>query len=84
MPNHGGGPDVNPDDPPPQLRLQGVWVPDHGEAIALIENRKYRIGDRLRESGWVIVDISVEERSVTVVHPDTDRRAVLKLRRPGR
>ena len=48
--------------------------------LALINGKRYRTGDRLRDAGWIVSEINASSRSVTLKHPASDRSVVVSVR----
>lgn len=62
--------------PPPDETVQMILVSRNGN-VALINHRRYRVGDRLGSNGWVVKSIDAATRSVLVELPGTGREATL-------
>ncbi|MCZ6735675.1 MAG: hypothetical protein O7C65_07800 [Planctomycetota bacterium] len=48
--------------------------------LALINGKRYRTGDRLRDAGWIVSEINASSGSVTFKHPASDRSVVVSVR----
>jgi len=83
-------PDPNPDTtvnqnpilPPPDFTVRMILKSRNGN-IALINHRRYRVGDPIGSDGWFVDSISAAERSVVVVLAGTGRRATLFVPLPS-
>ena len=51
-----------------------------GGDLALINGKRYRTGDRLRDAGWIVSEINASSGSVTLKHPASDRSVVVSVR----
>ncbi|MDY7107207.1 MAG: hypothetical protein SYC29_01085 [Planctomycetota bacterium] len=58
--------------PPPEFILQAVLASSSGNT-ALIDGEALRVGDRLGDTDWQLIEIDVEARTVTVLDPRTER-----------
>jgi hypothetical protein len=67
--------------PPPEFILQAVLASSAGNT-ALIDGKALRVGDRLGDTDWQIIEIDVEGRTVTVLDPRTDRTETRAVRSP--
>ncbi len=65
-----------PDDTPPELYLQVVLTSRRGN-VALIDRKRYRVGDLIKGEEWRVIKIDGHDRSVTLKHEKTDRTAVI-------
>lgn len=65
----------------PHIVLQAVMTSPTGN-VALIDAKRYRAGDRLAGSVWIIGEINGATRSITLVHPPTGRTEVVEIRLP--
>ncbi len=82
-------PDPNPDPggneniivPPPDLAVQMILRSRNGN-VALINHRRYRVGDALGSDGWVVKSIDADTRSVLIMLPGTGREALLSVPLP--
>jgi len=64
---------VNPGDATdPVFTIQLIMAASSGN-IALIEGRKYRVGDEFAETGWIVIDIDAVSRSVSIENPRSGR-----------
>ncbi len=59
--------------PPPSMTIQAIMSSSNG-TTALINGRVYRVGDEVDESGWTIVEIDGDARSLIIQEIGTDRR----------
>ncbi len=48
--------------------------------LALINGKRYRTGDRLRDAGWIVSEINASSGLVTLKHPVSDRSVVVSVR----
>ncbi|MCH8166026.1 MAG: hypothetical protein IH889_10505 [Planctomycetes bacterium] len=48
--------------------------------LALINGKRYRTGDRLRDAGWIVSEINASSGSVTLKHPASDRSVIVSVR----
>ena len=69
----------NPILPPPDVNVKMILKSRSGNT-ALINHRRYRVGDAIGNDGWIIESIST--RSVVVVLPGTGRTATLSVPLP--
>ncbi len=76
-------------DPPPDrigssdtfghVAVQMIMSTASGD-LALINGKRYRTGDRLRDAGWIVSEINASSGSVTLKHPASDRSVVVSVR----
>lgn len=67
--------------PPPDITVQMILVSRNGN-VALMNHRRYRVGDALGTDGWVVKSIDAETRSVVVELRGTGREATLHVPLP--
>ncbi len=65
-----------PDDTPPELNLQVVLTSRRGN-VALIDSKRYRVGDLIKGDDWQVIKINGHDRSVTLKHEETDRTVII-------
>ncbi len=65
-----------PDDTPPELNLQVVMTTRRGN-VALIDGKRYHVGDLIKGDDWRVIKIDGFDRSVTLTHVETGRSAVI-------
>jgi hypothetical protein len=71
---------VDPDlSPPPDFILQAVLASSAGN-VALIDGEALRIGARVGDTDWQIIEIDAEARTVTVFDPRAERTETLSVR----
>ena len=79
------GPDPNDrppkDVPPPDYAVQMILKSRNGN-VALINRKRYRVGDALGDQGWFVVEIDSETRAVHLEHPETNRTHTLRVPPP--
>lgn len=71
----------NPILPPPDVTVQMILKSRRGN-VALINHRRYRVGDAIGSEGWVVQNIDPSTRSVLVMLPGTGRTATLSVPLP--
>ena len=72
----------NPILAPPDVTVKMILKSRNGN-IALINGRRYRVGDPIGIDGWVVDSINAAARSVVVVLPETGRQATLSVPLPS-
>ncbi|NNM27030.1 MAG: hypothetical protein HKO59_13775, partial [Phycisphaerales bacterium] len=66
-------PDPTPDvDYVPDFKIKMIMATGGGN-IALIDGARYRVGEELGNSGWMITEINSFKRSVSIEHEATGR-----------
>ncbi|UCD74643.1 MAG: hypothetical protein JSV91_12745 [Phycisphaerales bacterium] len=68
--------------PPPEITLQAI-LSSNNSVTALIDGKTHRIGDGIRDTGWVIIDIDSDNRAVTIRDPQTERVETITADRPN-
>ncbi len=63
----------------PEVVVQMIMSSASGD-LALINGKRYRTGDRLRDAGWIVSEINASSGSVTLKHPASDRSVVVSVR----
>ncbi len=71
----------NPILPPPDVTVQMILKSRRGN-VALINHRRYRVGDAIGSEGWVVQNIDPSTRSVLIMLPGTGRTATLSVPLP--
>ena len=56
----------------PEFRVKAILISSTGNR-ALIDGRAWKVGERLGDTGWIIIDINGDTRSVTIQEPETGR-----------
>lgn len=79
--------DVDPSDPrvpdpPPAVKVQMILTTGGDGDVALIDRKRYRVGDPIGGGGWVVLKIDSITRSVTLHHPPTNRTETLPVPLP--
>ncbi len=84
-PLHHAAIQISPDQTPnvaatdlPPISVQMI-LSSSTETVALIDNRRYVVGDTLGETGWVIVEIDADALAVTLRHARTRQLAVISV-----
>ena len=65
-----------PDDAPPDLNAQVVMTTRRGN-VALIDGKRYRVGDLINGDDWRVIKIDGFDRSVTLMHENTERTVII-------
>ncbi len=81
--------DIDPIDPsdrekdiePPEVSVQVILRSRRGN-IALIDHKKYRVGDAIGKDGWFIEEIDAVSRSVLIVHRESGTKGTLVVPMP--
>lgn len=60
------------EDPAPDFSVKLIMASSTGDR-ALIDGKSYRVGEELADTGWIIVDIDANSRSVSIRDPETSR-----------
>jgi hypothetical protein len=55
-------------DPPPDVRVKMILTRSDGNHVALIDRKRYVVGDALGDRGWYIIEIDGPARAVTIEH----------------
>ena len=63
----------------PEVVVQMIMSSASGDLV-LINGQRYRTGERLRDTGWIVSEINASSRSVTLKHPASDRSVVVSVR----
>jgi len=66
---------------PPEVSVRIILHSRHGD-VALIDRKRYRIGDAIGADGWFIQEIDAVSRSVGIVHRDSGEEATLVVPMP--
>lgn len=69
-------------EPPPALTVQMILTTQGDGDVALIDRKRYRVGDPIAGTGWVVMKIDSQTRSVIIHHPPTGRTAPLPVPLP--
>jgi hypothetical protein len=80
------------DDPPPPKRVEKIEPPkaivrailtrSDGNHIALIDRKRFRVGDPIGDKGWFIVEINGPDRAVSIEHQPSGETATLNVPLP--
>ncbi|MHC4081650.1 MAG: hypothetical protein ACYS15_08140 [Planctomycetota bacterium] len=73
---------VRPQVPPPDVVVQLILTRSDGNHVALIDRKRYQVGDAIGEHGWIVTRIDGSTRSVTIEHPPSERTATLLVPLP--
>lgn len=78
--------DNNPFPPPAlpslQITVQMIMSSSAGNT-ALIDGKPYKVGQKLKDSAWIVSEIDGEARSVTVENKQTGQSMVFVVQTPG-
>ena len=77
-------PIVTPDEKevtPPEVSVQMILRSRRGN-VALIDRKRFRVGDALGEDGWFVEEIDAVSRSVFIVHRESGTKATLVVPMP--
>ncbi len=66
----------------PTVRVQMIMASAAG-SVALIDGKRYRVGDSLGETSWIIAAIDVDALAVTFKHARTGQTTVISVHTPG-
>ncbi len=66
----------SPDDSAPDLNVQIVLTSRRGN-VALIDRKRYRVGDLIKGDEWRVIKIDGHDRSVTLKHEETERTEII-------
>ncbi len=66
----------------PTVRVQMIMASSSGNA-ALIDGKRYRVGDSLDKTSWVIAVIDADALAVTFKHARTGETTVISVHTPG-
>lgn len=75
-------PDQRVLEPPPNVTVQIIMTTKGDGDVALIDRKRYRVGDSIGNGGWSVLRIDSHTRSVTLHHPPTDRTVTLLVPLP--
>ncbi len=67
--------------PPPVHSVQMILTSRSGN-VALINRKRYHVGDALGNEGWFVAEIDSESRAVHLEHPETKRTHPLRVPLP--
>lgn len=76
------GNDEEPLQSPLEVTIQMILASSSGN-IALIDNKRYGVGDQVTDSEWIVTAIGGEQGSVTFRHPRTGETTTRFVHRPG-
>ncbi len=74
-------PTIVPDEPQPQFVLQAVMIAPNANK-ALINGRMYESGEDIEEGDWMVGEININERCVTLHNTETHGIIVIRVKRP--
>ncbi|MCH8823987.1 MAG: hypothetical protein IH984_10805 [Planctomycetes bacterium] len=78
--------DKNPFPPPKlpslQITVQMIMSSSAGNTV-LIDGKPYKVGQKLKDSAWIVSEIDGEARSVTVENKRTGQSMVFVVQTPG-
>ncbi len=66
---------------PPEVSVRIILHSRHGD-VALIDRRRYSVGDAIGGDGWFIQEIDAVSRSVGIVHRESGKKATLVVPMP--
>ncbi len=66
----------------PTVRLQMIMASVSG-SVALIDGKRYRVGDSLGQTSWIIAAIDADALAVTFEHARTGQTTVISVHTPG-
>ncbi len=66
----------------PTVRVQMIMASSSGNA-ALIDGKRYRVGDSLDKTSWVIAVIDADALAVTFKHVQSGQTTVISVQTPG-
>ena len=66
----------------PTVRVQMIIASAAG-SVALIDGKRYRVGDSLGETSWIIAVIDADALAVTFKHVRTGQTTVISVHAPG-
>ena len=66
---------------PPDVSVQMILRSRRGN-VALINRKRFRVGDAIGENGWFVEEIDAVTRSVLIVHRASDKKATLVVPLP--
>ena len=66
----------------PAVRVQMIMASAAG-SVALIDGKRYRVGDSLGETSWIIAAIDADALAVTFKHARTGQTTVISVHTPG-
>lgn len=65
----------------PTVRVQMIMASAAG-SVALIDGKRYRVGDSLGETSWIIASIDADALAVTCKHARTGQTTVISVQTP--
>jgi hypothetical protein len=69
--------------PPPDVVVQAILTRRSGNHVALIDRKRYQVGDAIGKAGWIVTKIDGPNRSVTIEHPPSEQTATLVVPMPS-
>ncbi len=66
----------------PTVRVQMIMASAAG-SVALIDGKRYRVGDSLGTTSWIIAAINADALAVTFKHARTGQTTVISVHTPG-
>jgi hypothetical protein len=69
-------------DPPPDVRVKMILTRSDGNHVALIDRKRYVVGDALGDRGWYIIKIDGPARAVMIEHRPSESTATLMVPLP--
>ncbi len=66
----------------PTVRVQMIMASASG-SVALIDGKRYGVGDLLGETSWIIVNIDADALAVTFRHARTGQTTIISVHTPG-
>ena len=88
-PLHRSAAPITPDQTPvvsrpdlPTVRVQMIMGAVSG-SVALIDGKRYRVGDSLGQTSWIIAAIDADALAVTFKHARTGQTTVISVHSPG-
>jgi hypothetical protein len=71
-----------PIEPPPDVRVKAILTRRDGNHVALIDRKRYVVGDALGDRGWYIIKIDGPARAVMIEHRLSETTATLTVPLP--
>ena len=68
--------------PPPNVSVKAILTRSDGNHVALIDRRRYVVGDALGDRGWYIIKIDGPARAVMIEHRLSESTATLTVPLP--
>jgi hypothetical protein len=68
--------------PPPDVRVKMILTRSDGNHVALIDRKRYVVGDPIGDKGWYIIKIDGPARAVMIEHRPSERIATLTVPLP--